>query len=41
MPNQPYDRRAGFRRGPRHNDKGAVDLPRLPLSLLGRADVIE
>jgi hypothetical protein len=24
-----------------NNGKGAVDLPRLPLSLLGRADVIE
>jgi hypothetical protein len=30
-----------FHRGPRHNGKGAVDLPRLPLSLLGRADVIK
>ncbi|WP_256464538.1 MULTISPECIES: hypothetical protein [unclassified Bradyrhizobium] len=41
MPNQPYDRRAGFHGGPRHNGKGAVGLPRLPLLLLRRADVIE
>jgi hypothetical protein len=41
MPNQPYDRRAGSIAARGNNGKGAVDLPRLPLSLLGRADVIE
>lgn len=36
MPNQPYDRRAGFHRGPRHNGNGAADLPRLDAAVRDR-----